>query len=162
MDKVKIGAFIAKCRKEKGITQEQLAEELNVTNKAVSKWETGNCLPDASLYEPLCSILGISISELFAGCRIREENEPGSAKHSLLQSLIRRLYEMSDKKVSFDEFANAMARISEISTILKSFETKADAVSFLTRETGFSQAECTGAYDFYTHLLDTGGFGEVK
>lgn len=47
MDRIKTGAFIAKCRKEKGITQEQLAEQLNITNKAVSKWETGNCLPDA-------------------------------------------------------------------------------------------------------------------
>lgn len=91
-----------------------------------------------------------------------EENEPNSAEHSLLQALIRRLYGMSDKKVSFEEFADAMTRISEISTILKSFESKADALSFLTRETGFSQAECSSAYDFYTHLLDTGRFGESR
>ena len=63
MDKIKIGTFIAHCRREKQITQEQLAELLGVTNKAVSKWETGCCLPDASLYEPLCAVLGITISE---------------------------------------------------------------------------------------------------
>ena len=66
MNQIKIGKFIAQCRKEKGITQEQLANMLNTTNKSVSKWENGNCLPDSSLYEPLCKILNISINELFA------------------------------------------------------------------------------------------------
>ena len=69
MDKIKIGKFISTCRKEKQITQEQLAELLHVTDKSVSKWENGICLPDASLYEPLCKSLDISINELFAGER---------------------------------------------------------------------------------------------
>ena len=59
MDQIKIGKFIAECRKEKGLTQVQLAEQLGTTDKSVSKWENGVCLPDSSQYEPLCNILNI-------------------------------------------------------------------------------------------------------
>ena len=62
MDKTKIGHFIAKCRKDKGITQEQLAQLVDVSNKSVSKWENGNCLPDKMLLKPLCDILDITIA----------------------------------------------------------------------------------------------------
>ena len=74
MDKIKIGEFIANCRKDKLLTQEKLAEMLNVTSKSVSKWENGNCLPDTSLYEPLCNILDISINELFAGEKFKDKD----------------------------------------------------------------------------------------
>ena len=57
MNQEKIGKFIAECRKEQNLTQEKLAEKLNITSKAVSKWECGKGLPDVSLYEPLCKIL---------------------------------------------------------------------------------------------------------
>ena len=60
MNQEKIGKFISECRREKRITQEQLAVQLGVTSKSISKWETGNCLPDASKYKPLCEILGIT------------------------------------------------------------------------------------------------------
>ncbi len=73
MNQEKIGAFIAGCRREKGMTQSQLAEELGITNKAVSKWETGRSMPDLSLFEPLSVLLGITINELLAGERIPEE-----------------------------------------------------------------------------------------
>lgn len=74
MEQKKIGAFIASCRKEKGLTQTQLGEKLGVTCKAVSKWETGRCLPDASLYKPLCALLEINLIELFEGERVAEEH----------------------------------------------------------------------------------------
>ena len=64
MDSIKIGAFIAECRKEKQITQQTLADMLNITNKAVSKWETGNGLPDITLLSELASILGVSVDEI--------------------------------------------------------------------------------------------------
>ncbi len=70
MDERKIGAFIADRRRDLGLTQAQLAERLNVTDKAVSKWETGRGLPDASLFQPLCDQLGVSLAELFAGERV--------------------------------------------------------------------------------------------
>ena len=73
MDQIKIGKFISELRKEEGLTQIELGEKLGVSNKAVSKWENGKCLPDPSLYEPLCSILHISLTELFNGERIKKE-----------------------------------------------------------------------------------------
>ena len=75
MDQKKIGLFIATCRKKKGLTQKQLAEKLSVTDKSVSKWERGIHLPDASLYIPLCEILGITISEFFLGEYETEHHE---------------------------------------------------------------------------------------
>ena len=67
MDQRKIGKYIAEKRKSKGITQAVLAEELCVSDKAVSKWERGVCLPDVSKYQELCEVLNISLNELFAG-----------------------------------------------------------------------------------------------
>lgn len=62
MDQVKIGNFIAQCRKNKNLTQFQLAEILNITDRAVSKWETGKGMPDSSIMLRLCEILGIIIT----------------------------------------------------------------------------------------------------
>ena len=67
MDQQKIGAFMAARRKRKKLTQRQLAEALGVTDRSVSNWENGVCLPDASLYHSLCELLQISIEEFFAG-----------------------------------------------------------------------------------------------
>lgn len=73
MDQEKIGKFIFECRKEKGITQEQLAEKLGVTNKSISRWENGKTMPDISLFESLCDELDISINELLSGKRINDK-----------------------------------------------------------------------------------------
>ncbi len=67
MDQIKIGRFIATRRKEVGLTQLELAEKLNISDRAISKWETGKSLPDASIMIELCEILGIGINELFYG-----------------------------------------------------------------------------------------------
>ena len=72
MEQIKIGNFIAKCRKDKKLTQEQLAEKLHISVNAVSKWERGLNLPDYSNMQPLCDILGISLNEFFAGEHIKE------------------------------------------------------------------------------------------
>ena len=74
MDMVKIGKFIAQCRKEKNLTQAQLAEKFGITDRAVSKWETGNSLPDASIMLDLCTLLSINVNELLKGERIAMEN----------------------------------------------------------------------------------------
>lgn len=73
MDSKKIGQFIAQQRKAQGLTQLQLAEQLHVTNKAVSKWENGRCLPDSALFTPLCATLGITLNEILAGEKISKE-----------------------------------------------------------------------------------------
>ena len=67
MTKDELGKFIAENRKNLGMTQEELAQKLFVTNKAVSKWEKGQSFPDISMFEPLAETLGVSVAELFAG-----------------------------------------------------------------------------------------------
>ena len=74
MDQEKIGRFIANCRKECNLTQEQVAEKLGVSNKTVSRWENGNGFPDVSLLQPLCELLKISVNELLLGEKIPEDN----------------------------------------------------------------------------------------
>ena len=69
MDNTQFGAFIAQLRKEQGLTQKELADRLNVTDKAVSKWETGKGFPDVKLLEPLAQALGVSLAELMRGQR---------------------------------------------------------------------------------------------
>lgn len=73
MNQEKIGKFIAECRKKQDLTQQELADKLNLTYKAISKWECGKGLPDVTLYEPLCKILKISLNEFFAGQLLEEE-----------------------------------------------------------------------------------------
>lgn len=75
MDQEKIGKFIARCRKENKLTQAQLAEKLNVSDKSISRWENGKTMPDISLFEPLCEILNISIIELLKAKKITNEKE---------------------------------------------------------------------------------------
>ena len=74
MDQLKIGRFIAECRKQKNLTQMQLSEKLGITDKAISKWERGIAMPDSSIMLELCDILGISVNELLSGEKISMEN----------------------------------------------------------------------------------------
>ena len=69
MDQLKIGKFIAECRKQKQLTQLQLADKLGITDKAISKWERGIAMPDTSIMLELCNILGISVNELLNGVK---------------------------------------------------------------------------------------------
>jgi len=87
MNQEKIGKFIATCRKEKNLTQEQLAEKLNISKNAVSKWERGMNLPDVSIMQELCKILGITLNELFVGEKISDENYKEVADNNLLNAL---------------------------------------------------------------------------
>ena len=85
MDLVKIGKYIASKRKALGLTQVQLAEKLGMSNKSVSKWERGVCLPDVSVYMELCEILGISLNEFIAGEDLRQESVVSQSEENLLQ-----------------------------------------------------------------------------
>ena len=85
MDLVKIGKYIAGKRKARGMTQKQLAEKLNMSDKSVSKWERGICLPDVSVYMELCEILGISINEFLAGEDIDAENVEKKSEDNIIQ-----------------------------------------------------------------------------
>ena len=85
MDLIKIGKYIAVKRKALGLTQKQLAEKLNMSDKSVSKWERGICLPDVTVYLELCKILDISINEFLAGEDIIEENIEQKAEENILK-----------------------------------------------------------------------------
>ena len=84
MNQLKIGRFIAECRKKAGLTQMQLAEKLGITDKAISKWERGLTMPDTSIMLELCDILGISVNELLSGEKIHMENNDQKNSQLLL------------------------------------------------------------------------------
>ena len=74
MDQEHIGKFITECRKQKKMTQVELAEKLGVTEKSVNNWENGRNMPDLSLFKPICDILDISINELMSGKKLNQDN----------------------------------------------------------------------------------------
>lgn len=97
MDQIKIGKFIQERRKEKKITQSKLAERLNVTDRAISKWENGNCLPDVSNIHELCKILDITINDLFSGEIVDMKDNEKVLEKNLLDVV--RQKEESDKRL---------------------------------------------------------------
>lgn len=101
MNQVKIGKFIASKRKEQGLTQLQLAEKLCITDRAVSKWETGKSLPDTSLMPELCKFLKITINDLLCGEVVSVENYNEKAEKALLEMVKKE--EMQNKKLMMYE-----------------------------------------------------------
>ena len=85
MDQIKIGKFIAECRKNANLTQMQLSEKLGITDNAISKWERGISMPDTSIMLELCDILGISVNELLSGEKIQMENNDQKNEQLLLE-----------------------------------------------------------------------------
>lgn len=96
MDQQKIGSFIAQCRKKQNLTQSQLAEKLNITDRAVSKWETGRAMPDSSIMLELCNILKINVNDLLSG-EIIAMNEYDKKHEELLLEMVKQK-EKNDKR----------------------------------------------------------------
>lgn len=101
MDQIKIGKFIAEKRKEQGLTQLQLAEKLGITDRAVSKWETGKSLPDASVMLALCEILHITVNDLLNGEVVSMENYDKEMEKTLL-AMVRQKEEADKRMLSFE------------------------------------------------------------
>ena len=97
MNQEKIGKFIAERRKIKKITQANLAEKLNITDRAISKWENGKSMPDSSIMLELCNILGISVNELLSGELINMNDYDKKAEENLLD--LKKQKEEADKKL---------------------------------------------------------------
>ena len=97
MDQLKIGKFIAECRKQKNLTQMQLAEKLGITDKAISKWERGIAMPDSSIMLGLCDILGISVSDLLRGEKIAVDTSNKELENSLIEAIKQK--EEADKRL---------------------------------------------------------------
>ena len=111
MDLVKIGKYIAGKRKALGMTQKQLAEKLNMSDKSVSKWERGICLPDVSVYMELCEILGISINEFLAGEDIDAENVEKKSEDNIIQV-------MKDSKKKQKNLKSILAVVTTFAVIM--------------------------------------------
>jgi len=110
MDQVKIGRFIAKCRKKANLTQMQLAEKLNITDRAVSKWETGKAMPDSSIMLDLCDVLGISVNDLLCGEVVAMDNYNKELENNLLDMIKQK--EQADKRLlSVEVFIGITATI---------------------------------------------------
>ncbi len=125
MNQNKIGVFISERRKAKGWTQNQLAEKLGITDKAISKWETGRSMPDLSLFIPLCGLLEITLNELFAGECITDENIKEKADEVLMEVITNWLG--NDKgKLKAEEITQK--NVLEVQNISKIYETESNSV----------------------------------
>lgn len=97
MDQIKIGKFISLKRKEKNITQSELAEKLNISDRAISKWENGICMPDANNMPDLCRILDITINDLFSGEVVDMKDNEKKLENNLLEMM--KIKEQRDKEL---------------------------------------------------------------
>ena len=110
MDQVKIGKFIAECRKKTNLTQMQLAEKLNITDRAISKWETGKSLPDSSIMLELCDVLGISVNDLLCGEVVTMDNYNKELENNLLE-MIKQKQEADKRLLAVEVFIGITATI---------------------------------------------------
>lgn len=97
MDQIKIGKFIAECRKKNNLTQAQLAERLNITDRAISKWENGKSMPDSSIMLELCSELNISVNDLLCGEKISKDAYNKQLEQNIIDMIKQK--EASDKRL---------------------------------------------------------------
>lgn len=125
MNQVKIGAFISERRKAKGWTQSQLAEKLEITDKAISKWETGRSMPDLSLFMPLCTLLDVTLNELFAGECIAEEKLKEKTDEILMDVITNWL---GHDKWEAKECDTAPQNVLEVENVSKLYETESNSV----------------------------------
>ncbi len=116
MDQVKIGKFIASRRKQKNLTQWQLADKLNITDKAISKWERGLSLPDSSIMLELCGILGITVNDLLSGEVITMDNYNKELEKNLMEMIQQK--EQADKQLlSLETIVGSMMSVLFISLL---------------------------------------------
>ena len=101
MDQIKIGKFIAEKRKEKKLTQSILAEKLGISDRAISKWENGKCMPDVGIMQDICKLLNITINDLFSGEIVDMKNNEKKLEENLLE--VAKMKEKSDKQLLFSE-----------------------------------------------------------
>ena len=126
MDQIKIGKFITEKRKEQGLTQAQLAEKLGITDRAVSKWETGRSLPDASIMLELCGLLKITVNDLLSGEVVSMENYN--------EQVEKNLFDMAAAKEQADRRLLQMEIVIGLVSVLFFFAMLAVGVVFMYME----------------------------
>ena len=148
MDQIKIGKFIADKRKAQNLTQTQLAEKLGITDRAVSKWETGKSLPDASIMLELCGILKITVNDLLCGEVVSMENYNEKTEKNLVEMV--RQKEQADKRLLKIEF------VMGIISVLFLFAMLAVGIVFMKKEMPlwtFFVPVCIGFVQFIIAML---------
>ena len=110
MDLIKTGKFIAGCRKKANLTQMQLAEKLRITDRAISKWETGKSLPDSSIMLELCHILGITVNDLLSGEVVTMDNYDKNLEKNLLE-MVKQKEEAHKRLLAAEVFIGVTATI---------------------------------------------------
>ena len=110
MDQVKIGTFISICRKKQNLTQAELAEKLGITDRAVSKWETGRSLPDSSIMLDLCSIIKISVNDLLSGAVVTM-NEINKKQEQMIIELVKEKQEADKRLLKVEVFIGILSII---------------------------------------------------
>ncbi len=120
MNQYKTGNFISQKRREQNLTQEQLAEQLNVSNKTISKWETGRCMPDYSIVQNLCQKLKITVAELMDG----EENDKSIRTYDDDQviEMLRRIQELEKNKARENNISNGLLLLIILLAIIVSLQ----------------------------------------
>lgn len=116
MDQIKTGAFIQQLRREKGLTQRELAEKLLVSDKTVSKWECGNGLPDVATMLPLCELLGISVNELLTGERVPDADYKKYAEENIMDLMQEK--EESKRRIILSVIAGVPAVIGALTLFI--------------------------------------------
>lgn len=122
MDQVKIGKFIQTLRKERKLTQSDIAKKLNISDKTVSKWETGNGLPDVSLMLPLCEILSISVNELLSGEKLDEKQYHSRAEENIMSLMTEKKRARRNIAVAIITIVISLIACIAIAFIVENFE----------------------------------------
>ena len=137
MDKIKIGKFIAECRKKEGLTQMQLAEKLGITDRAVSKWETGRAMPDSAIMLELCAALKISVNDLLCGEVVTMDHYNKELEKNLLE-MIKQKQQADKRLLSLEVFVGITATVTLFTLIfIAEFIQMADWLRFTLIGLGF-------------------------
>lgn len=118
MDQIRIGKFIAEMRKTQSYTQRQLADILGISDKTVSKWETGNGLPEVSLMMPLCNALHINVNELLSGEHLTDSEYQGKAEENMMKLIKEK--EESKKKIILSVIVSSLTILSGVTLLVLS------------------------------------------
>lgn len=118
MDQLKIGKFIAECRKKNGLTQMQLAEKLNITDRAISKWENGKSLPDSSIMLELCEVLGITVNDLLSGEVVTMNDNKNSEK--LLLEIVKEKEKSDERLLTIEIVIGTISAVLSLALVLVS------------------------------------------
>ena len=137
MDQIKIGKFIAECRKNRNLTQANLAEKLNITDRAISKWENGKSMPDSAIMLELCEILNISVNELLSGEKIDMKEYNENLEKNLLD-MIKQKEEVDKRLLTLEIFISVLVLIIFLSLVfVASFVNMEDWLRVLLIVIGF-------------------------